>query len=196
MDLRRLHSLKAVALPAVLSALALSLPSVDSFALRTAPGQLALGASAYIGNDFKGYGIRPAFFTPGGRILGEFGHLFLSAGSSIQGVTIPLEDYGLSIVYEKRIISTVSRSISLYGGAGPFAEVCLVDPKGTLPERVSLSYRRNLFPVGIRGSLSVSAFLTESLSIEGSFTLTADLTGKDPLPFRKAVSLGLMYNFK
>ena len=187
---------KAGYLAAALSAVCLLLSQQDSSALRTAPGQVSLSAISFLGKDSIGYGILPYLYTPSGRIGAGVSHLFTSAESSLNGSKVPFEEYGLSLTYGGRIVSSISRSFSLCAGGGPMSSYQIMDPKGTLPGHIRSSLPKRSLTYGLTGNLTAQVFILPSVSVEAGISMRGDFSGKRALPFQSLAFFGVSYNFR
>ncbi len=95
--------------------------------------------------------------------------------------------------YMHRLVSTRSRSISLYAGGGAFLGYEIYDPAGELPSSISTGLAAGSFLYGISARAEVEFFITGRLAVSASVCAPVNFSSPVTL-FRPALLMSLRYN--
>lgn len=136
----------------------------QAFAQRTVPGDGALTiVPVYTGTSFGGHAGWTQWTLWGGWDAG------LAVRDYTAKATEKVRFNYTHIVLESdamyRLLSTRSRSISLYGGGGAFIGVELTDPFSKLPDWISTDIGKAEFLYGIQAMLEADFYVMKRLSI-------------------------------
>ena len=95
--------------------------------------------------------------------------------------------------YMHRLVSTRSRSISLYAGGGAFLGYEIYDPLKELPSSISTGLAAGSFLYGISARAEVEFFITGRFAIAASLSAPVNFSSPVSL-FRPAILMSLRYN--
>lgn len=138
--------------------------SQHASAQRTVAGRGAPMLSAvYTGSSYGVHAGWTGWTLWGNWNAGAFGRMY----SNPVDETYRLEHSHVGVESEAmfRVLSTRSRMFSLYLGGGAFIGAELVDPRGVLPDWMSLQTERNRFLYGIHGAAEMDLYILKRLSV-------------------------------
>lgn len=159
----------------------LSAACLSSYAQRTMRGQyfVDLGVRYPVGAQVSvGQYLIPAYWKAGVELMRM--REYLKAGGAVEELSLDIWQAKAQGEFMYRLVSTRSRALSLYGGAGVWIGAEAVDPLYRVPEDIIISLdRKYTFVTGVTPKIEMEVFMGNHVALV--------LGGQLPLAFMSRI---------